>query len=276
MVVHRDDALGVLLDVGPERPLDAVPGDEDRVVARSSSHHLSKIFRDIPFWSIPGPAITTQGVAVLMSNSFSEKKWGELERVRGRALHAVVHALDAALVDVEVLVRHAAAEPQRDLRELRGCCVQYSSMLSMSSCARPSANMGGIRYFPPPLCRCSSARPSEKSFSRFSRGSWLLIPYVDSMMSTSTPGDGGRLGAHEVVVLLPGEVPRVQHALPVDVYKEHTRAEDVPRVQTRDLDPLVLDGLVEPDDLDALVGLRDVALLVELAPVGPGLVPGRG
>ena len=49
-----------------------------------------------------------------------------------------------------------------------------------------------------------------------------------------------------------------------------------PRVQTRDLDPLVLDGLVEPDDLDALVGLRDVALLVELAPVGPGLVPGRG
>ena len=36
---------------------------------------MSKIFRDIPFWSIPGPAITTQGVAVLMSNGFLEK-WG--------------------------------------------------------------------------------------------------------------------------------------------------------------------------------------------------------
>ena len=84
----------------------------------------------------------------------------------------------------------------------------------------------GIRHFPPLSMQLRTA--VRKSFSRFSRGSWLLIPYVDSMMSTSTPGDGGRLGAHEVVVLLPGEVPRVQHALPVDVYKEHARAEDVP------------------------------------------------
>ena len=38
---------------------------------------MSKIFRDIPFQSIPGPAITTQGVAVLMSNGFLEKKSGE-------------------------------------------------------------------------------------------------------------------------------------------------------------------------------------------------------
>ena len=40
---------------------------------------------------------------------------GELERVCSGTLSAVVHEADAALVDVEVLARHAAAEPEGDV-----------------------------------------------------------------------------------------------------------------------------------------------------------------
>ena len=83
-----------------------------------------------------------------MSNGFLEKKkWGELERVRGRALHAVVHALDAALVDVEVLVRRAAAEPQRDLRELR--VLRPVLLQDQHELLRPAQREHGDQALPP-------------------------------------------------------------------------------------------------------------------------------
>lgn len=63
------------------------------------------------------------------------------------------------------------------------CFPQYSSKMSKSSCARPSAKTG-MRTRPPRL------RMPEMDFmsacSRSSRGVCVEMPYVDSVMSTST------------------------------------------------------------------------------------------
>ena len=47
-----------------------------RIVLRSSSHQCSKILRDMPFWSMPGPAMTTQGFVVAVRSKILLEKWG--------------------------------------------------------------------------------------------------------------------------------------------------------------------------------------------------------
>ena len=148
-LVHDRDLSGVLLlDVRTESALSAVAGDEDCVL-RSSSHQCSKILRDMPFWSMPGPAMTTQGFVVAVRSKILLEKWGnDSNGFAVASFDAVVHEADAALV----LAYHTAAEPEKGTSaSSECCCVQCST----EKCPQTkNANMG-MRYLPLPTCRCS-------------------------------------------------------------------------------------------------------------------------
>ena len=118
-----------------------------RIALRSSSHHLSKVFRGIRSRASRArdhdAGRRRADVEQLLGEKVGGTRTGSRSRPsRGRSCTRCCAGRRRGTCP-PCCCRTTAGPPRAP-----GCCVQYSSRISMSSCARPSANMG-IRHFPP-------------------------------------------------------------------------------------------------------------------------------